>query len=225
MTTMYDAVEWDAIPTDAEAVLGYINGAFAWPAEAWARFPAALHVRCQIFIPGVELIDDGDVLDIEGPDANTPAGRAAAVAWARMRPGKPIYTSAAMVDTLAGAIRDAGLEVPRFGVADWTGRRHLVEGSAFTQYANPQTSGGNYDLSELAPDWPGSPAPPAPQPKEDDEMALYATNSSKTGFVIATDLSEKKGIPDGQDAANLLATGAYHEVALSDEMLDLIPGT
>jgi hypothetical protein len=66
--------------------------------------------------------------------------------------------------------------------------------------------------------------PPAPPVVEVEEMPLYATNSTGTGFVVATDLSSKRGLPDAADAAALLATGLYRVVQLDDALLNSIPG-
>jgi lysozyme len=63
---------------------------------------------------------------------------------------------------------------------------------------------------------------PPPAPKEDD-MQLYTTNSGGTGFVVAADLSSKTGIVDGQDAGDLIATGQYVVVKLSDAQINAIP--
>jgi hypothetical protein len=65
--------------------------------------------------------------------------------------------------------------------------------------------------------------PPEPSPTEEEDMPLYATNSAGTGFVIATDLSSKTGIPDGVDAQALLATGLYKNVKLDDALINAIP--
>jgi hypothetical protein len=68
------------------------------------------------------------------------------------------------------------------------------------------------------------PPPPIPSPvPEEETVPYYATNSAGTGFVIATDLSSKTGIVDGQDAATLLATGKYEQIKLSDAQITAIP--
>lgn len=66
---------------------------------------------------------------------------------------------------------------------------------------------------------------PVPMPtQEEEEMPLY-TVMNGTGYVIATDLSSKKGIPDAADATMLLNTGLYHEVILDALLVASIPGT
>lgn len=226
MTTMYDAVNWEAIPAEAEAVAGYVDGAESeWPAEAWQKFTAAKIVR-HICTTGNNV---GDTLDVENGDAtNETAGP-----WIAKRVGAGaveeelwLYTE---LDNYA-ALRSA---VPGFTggfwIADWTGEEHDVEGAVATQWANPShNSGGDFDLSHLA---VPAPAPSDPQPTAgagagtgDEEMPLYATNTAGTGFVVASDLSGKRGLPDAADAAALIETGLYKEVHLTDELLNEIPG-
>jgi hypothetical protein len=65
--------------------------------------------------------------------------------------------------------------------------------------------------------------PVPPPPPEETKMPLYAVNSAGTGWVIATDLSSKTGIPDAQDAQTLLKTGLYTNVSLTDQLLAAIP--
>lgn len=62
-----------------------------------------------------------------------------------------------------------------------------------------------------------------PPIEEDDMKPLYATNVAGTGFVIATDLSSKTGIPDAADAQALLNTGQYQVVHLTDQLINIIP--
>lgn len=48
--TMYDSIPATApsIPHDAAMVAGYVDGYFAWPADLWAKFPNAAHVRISV---------------------------------------------------------------------------------------------------------------------------------------------------------------------------------
>ena len=64
---------------------------------------------------------------------------------------------------------------------------------------------------------------PPPPIITEDTMQLYATNSAGTGFVIAADLSSKRGLPDAADAGALLATNQYVKVALTDQLINAIP--
>lgn len=61
----FDSTTPEAIPRWAEMVWGYADGAFAWPATAWHRFPRASRVN--ICVTGDPRV--GDMLDVERFDA------------------------------------------------------------------------------------------------------------------------------------------------------------
>lgn len=145
---MYDSVTWQAIPADAEVVAGYIDGAYAWPQEAWDSFPDAMHVAIAVF-PST---NSGDVLDCETGDA-TPEQ---CPDWIKMRKMAgiavpTIYCNASTMPAVQQACQ--GLTY-NLWIADWTGVPHLYPGSVATQYADPPLSGGNYDVSLCVPFWP-----------------------------------------------------------------------
>lgn len=166
-TVLYDSTTAADIPTTATAAAGYVDGNFAWSLSDWRRFPDVPHITITIAGQG-----GARVLDWESGNPN-PSSWAAAEIKAGRRP--TIYTSKANVAAVAAAIAPL-----RFGVdvdlwdADWTGVAHLNPGSVATQYADPVTSGGHYDLSLAADTWltppPPIPAPipPPPLPKEAD---------------------------------------------------------
>lgn len=167
MGQMFDSVTWTAIPVNAEIVAGYIDGAYRWPAEAWNHFPKAKLVRIACFASTLA----GDVLDVE--DGCSRPEQAPGWVKARRAAGlaRPVvYCSRSLKDTIAAQFDAQGVAQPDWWIADWTGVPHLVPGSVATQYANPPSSGGNWDVSLTAPNWPGSnpsPAPgPTPSPKE-----------------------------------------------------------
>lgn len=146
--TMYDSVTWQAIPADAQMVAGYVDGLYAWPQAAWDRFPNAEKVRIAVFAT----TNDGDVLDCESGDA-TPQQ---CPGWIAMRLAAgvkvpTIYTSLSNVPTVQAACQGLTYDL---WIADWTGTPHIPAGAAACQYANPATSGGNWDLSICNPDWP-----------------------------------------------------------------------
>lgn len=134
---MYDAVNWQAIPADAQEVAGYMDGAAsAWPPEAWARWP---HAR-RITVLGNQ---SADICDCETGDLN----ERQAATWYHIT-GGVVYIERSRLPVLLAL----GVPIGRVWVADWTGEGHLFPGSWGTQYANPTSgSGGDYDLSELAP--------------------------------------------------------------------------
>lgn len=180
--TMHDSVTARDIPSDAEMVAGYIDGKYAWSAADWARFPHAAKVRIAVRAS----TNDGDVLDVEPGDA-TPAQ---AAGWIRMRQAagyfRPtIYTLFSWVDQVHVACK--GLDYDLW-VAHYTGKPHNEAGAVATQYADPATSGGHFDLSLVVDDgWPHRTAPHPPNPphppEEDDDMAklLHPTEGPDAG--------------------------------------------
>lgn len=168
--TLYDSTTAADIPADAPAVAGYVDGAFANYHELLAAHPGKPVVGITVlgsFLPGTR------VADVESGDLTPVSG----AAWCRqmLTVGKrpTLYYSR----TLGAAVRDAlvadGLNPADvdYWPADWTGGPHLLPGSVATQYANPATSGGHYDLSVATEAWlagsiaPGpTPIPPGPGP-------------------------------------------------------------
>lgn len=146
MGVMYDSVDASKIPTDAEIVAGYINGKYKWSDDDWARFPNAQKVRIQIFIPGHDVIDDGDVLDIEAGDAPKEEAQQAAERFVSMRPGRPcIYTSKSGLQYLTHVANRCV-----FWIADPTEVPHLLPNTVATQWGFK----GAYDVSTTADNWP-----------------------------------------------------------------------
>jgi hypothetical protein len=134
---MYDAVTPGNIPKSAEVAAGYVDGDYAWPSQAWHRFPGALKVL--ITVSGSLT---GNVADVENGDL-TPAEanrwlEAKERAWMH---DSTIYCSRSSV----GAVRAAcGGRRYFIWVADWTDSEHAVKGTVATQYSNTNNA---YDLS------------------------------------------------------------------------------
>lgn len=181
---MYDSIDPAAIPLAAQMVAGYVDGIYGpnharfhapgWDAAGWARFPNAAKVRIAVSA----LTPDGHVLDVETGDA-TPAQ---SVDWALMRAHagvQPvIYCNASTWPAVRAAFRARHVLEPLYWIADWVGSPTLLPGTLATQYANPQRSGGHFDLSFVAGPWPNvdppalagdapgavTPSPPPPPP-------------------------------------------------------------
>lgn len=154
--TMYDSVNWAAIPANAQMVAGYLApSSFAWPAAAWARFPNAVKVQIAVRAS----TNAGQVLDVESGDA-TPAQ---APGWVAMRraanpPVDPtVYCSASAWPTVQAAFASAGLAQPHYWIASYPGGGAVIpSGAVAHQYADPNSgSGGDWDLSVVADYWPG----------------------------------------------------------------------
>lgn len=151
--TMYDAVTPSAIPTNAQMVAGYIDGAYVWKPADWARFPNAVKVRIAAF----SVTNDGHVGDCEQGDM-TPQS---AVAWVRMRrragADPTVYCSEGAWAGVRQAFAAAGIPEPHWWVASYPGAGATIPAGAVAhQYADPANgSGGNYDVSVVADYWPG----------------------------------------------------------------------
>lgn len=152
--TMYDSTDASAIPSTAEMVAGYVDGAYKWSDADWARHPNATRVR----IATQPETDDGDGCDVERGDL-TPA-QAPAFILRRQAAGvvQPfVYCAASNVDVVRSLCE--GL-LYWLWVADWTGEPHPVSYAAAVQYANETTSGGHFDLSIVySPEFPGPHVP------------------------------------------------------------------
>ncbi len=186
MATMYDSVTAANIPPTAEIVAGYIDGLYAWSDADWARFPLALKVTIAVFA-----VDDADVLDVEHGDA-TPAEAPAWVLRQRARGADPtVYVSFDNLLAVADAFDAAGVEYPRWWIADYQTPPvpRLIPGSAATQYEDA----GPYDLSITDGVWPAS--PPKPKPPTLEEGADMFCTDPESGTILATD-------PDGNLFAN-----------------------
>lgn len=160
---MYDSTTASDIPAGAVRVAGYVKpSGFAWTDADWARFTNAVKVRitpsASVFGPGIH------VLDIEPGDAS-PAQVAAWVRNSRAagQEGTPYCSMSKWADVIR-AIDAAALVHPPYWVAGYPGGGPVlptitVNGVSHTatahQYAGSATSGGHYDLSVVAPYWPG----------------------------------------------------------------------
>lgn len=132
---MIDSVSWELIPANAQVVAGYVDSDFAWPAEAWARWPGAQKVLISA-IPGSPQSRFANVADCERGDY-TPASVRDWIGQQQAdgRKGNTAYV---------GLEGWQGLEVACRGlmyfpwVADWTGTAHQLPGACAVQFANHQ---------------------------------------------------------------------------------------
>ena len=134
---MYDAVTPGNIPTSAQVVAGYIDGAYAWSKEDWNRFPDAQKVL--ITVTGSLT---GNVADVENGDMTPDQGRGWIQAKQRegMR-GCTIYCNRSTLPSVWSACRGHSYYI---WVADWSGSAHPVNATVATQYRNVDNA---YDLS------------------------------------------------------------------------------
>lgn len=157
---MYDSVNVDAIPADAQVVAGYVNG--QWPTffGLAAKFPSASLVSIDVNgqRPGA------DVLDIEPGNV----GPEAAPAWVAKHVGPKLpvlYCSVSAAHAVMVAMTSSSL-LYKLWTAHYTGVAHLCSAACgygtfpeglvvATQWADPKAgSGGDYDVSLCIEGWP-----------------------------------------------------------------------
>jgi hypothetical protein len=169
---MYDAANPSKIP-DGSFVAGYVNGAYAWTAEEWARFGQHLGIDVTGTAPLMS-----NVLDVEPGNLGTAESGddqvwtkllAAAVAWARVRVAHhlsvTLYVEGSRFSTLAAGMQEAGIAA-RYWVADWGMTQDDAETKVGGPIAAVQFQGGTdapYDLSVAADDWFPPASPPRPE--------------------------------------------------------------
>lgn len=149
--TMYDSIRLDQIPADAEAVAGYVGG--AWPTAHLlpARFP---HAHVLTIAVGAQ--EDADCLDVETGDATPEQGPA----WLLRQLKRGIdrvpvlYCSESVMPSLIAAMNRAGIHRGRYLIwsAHYTGVAHIDPGADATQWYD-KAHGRNLDVSLCAPDF------------------------------------------------------------------------
>src|SRR5581483_5471421 len=146
---MYDGVDASRLPANAQLVGGYVDGAYAWSAADWARFPRSVKVRIAVF----SSTNDGEVLDVE-PGNATPAE---SVDWVLMRrragADPTVYMNTSTWPTVRSAFSARKVAEPHYWVAQYDGITALPAGAVAKQYYNNNQAG--YDLSVVADYWPG----------------------------------------------------------------------
>lgn len=154
---MYDSINPDAIPVDAQMVAGYIDGStYRWPESAWSRFPHSVKVR----IARRTFTNDGHVLDVESGIPTVWPPSQAIVDWVNMRRKagvEPTIYCNQLNDWpgIRTLFQNAGVREPQYWVARYNNIPTIPTGAVAKQYANAPLAGGNYDLSAVADYWPG----------------------------------------------------------------------
>jgi hypothetical protein len=144
--TMYDSTNVDNIPSDAEAVAGYVNGAFENFNELVRRFPHAKHLSI-----AVSSSHDAHCLDIENGDA-TPAD---APGWVRRQHARGIkrpvvYANTSTIGIVVNALTHDDIKRDEYLVwtAHYTDTPHIEPGSDATQWEDHHEL---YDVSLCEP--------------------------------------------------------------------------
>ncbi len=177
---MFDSVNINNIPKDAQAVAGYING--EWPTfnSLAKKFPNAHRVSISVNAQHVAA-----VLDVEKGDATA----ADVPGWLKMVRSKGfpgvVYTSKSNVDAVKAACLAAKVAEPFIWDADWTNVEHLNPGSVATQWADgtDQYPGkAKYcDTSLVSPNFPGFTKPAPKKVTKAVKKVATVTTSKKAG--------------------------------------------
>lgn len=154
---LYDSITLDAIPADALAVAGYVDGKWPTFGEVVRRWPRACHISIATNAAHV-----ADILDVEAGDARIDQ----VVAWLELahsggveRPG--LYASVSRMQKILDVAHAGGWRRPRVKVwtAHWTGIAHVCSpacGYGLTTHAGATQwhgagQGHNFDTSEATP--------------------------------------------------------------------------
>ncbi|MGD0386298.1 MAG: hypothetical protein ABSB73_09195 [Solirubrobacteraceae bacterium] len=177
---LYDAIDVDAIPADAQAAASYcdLDYAAGWPALL-ARFPQLAEQGRLVSIAGLASTR-ARIYDVEPGNpmapADVPDAIKASIAAGIYRPGA--YAPVALMADIRAALDASGLTRDQYvlWLADWDGVAALDDWDAAKQYRNA----GAYDVSVCLPDFfaPLAPTPaPAPPLPEEDSMIAVGLNA------------------------------------------------
>ena len=214
--TVYDSVNVAAIPADAKVILGYVDGSDPEIAGNYAavvkRFPHAHVVSVTTTGRNPAMMCDCEKYDLSPAMVRT---------WANnglyCGPLPLVYASVSRYSRVRSAMTPLQWT---WWAADWTGTPHLVDRSSATQYADPATSGGDYDLSVMMPGLFeylfGKPAPPTRR-----NVDMIIINDGVTQYLLCSD-GTKVRIDDPADLA-ALATVLPGSVTLSPGQVALFP--
>lgn len=229
MRTLYDSTTPSAIPTSAEMVAGYVDGPFVWSTADWARFPTSVKVR----IATRAATNDGHVLDVEPGDATA----AQAVTWVIMRRkagiDPSVYCSSSAWPGVRAAFTAAKVAAPHYWIAHYDSSTAIPAGAVAKQYNDPPNTGGHYDLSAVADNWPGvdqgetdmqltdklNPNPATGTVNEALNSVLFGITGLRSAGALALAVHNMAATVATQGAAITAlsaAVAAQHGLALSD---------
>jgi hypothetical protein len=211
---MYDAVTVANVPADATLVAGYGDGYWNNAAAFKARFPGAIVV--EIAVSSHDNL--GQVLDVETGDA-TPAE---APGWVQMRRAAgvhpTVYCNSSTWPQVRAAFASAGVAEPEWWIAQYDNDPTLFPGTVAKQYADP----GPYDLSSVAPFWPGI----DPTPSEADVPLTPADAELVASTLLNTRVPDQfrkdaHGQPQMTPVSQFFTFGDHHFDVLSGQISTL----
>lgn len=185
---MHDSVTVADIPSSATMVAGYMDGKFQTVAALQRQFPSAQLVTITVLgTPGAHVCDTepGNI------------GIAGAARWAanEVKAGRhpTLYCMASQWKDVKAAVREHGLNGHKvsYWVADYDGDATIPRGAVAKQFADPDLSGGHFDLSVVADHWPGV---------DDDDRADLSNLSTVYAQRLANRLAHRKQpLTEGRD--------------------------
>lgn len=192
----YDAVTWQNIPSDAPFVLGYVDGNYAWPQEAWDHFKALGIPAATI---AVETSTDANVLDCEPDNPVDPTRNPEdAVPWAQRQAHPVIYCSQENVPLMVAAFSAAGVPQPMYDVCDDTQSSHSWSGNGANVVSTQYNITDSVDFNLVADYWPGvdpAPAQSDPTPIESvPNMTMSERSDSKGVLGLSWSLGSAKDL-------------------------------
>lgn len=241
---MWDSVTVADIPADAELVAGYLDGHYANLTAMHARFP-----KDRVVTVTPDGHEGANVDDREPGDQSAVQSAAWATDELKAHRHPAVYVSDSNIKEVltALALRDA--KATLIFTAHWTGKPHICGPACFkgydlpfeptvigTQYADPGTSGGHYDLSLVQDYWPG--VDPAPKPKPDPKphvpgtplipatiaAAKAGTSNAKTLIANLSKRHEAVAAENGErDLLELYVTDSERAVAQAKRVLAIKP--
>jgi hypothetical protein len=187
---MYDSVTATALPRTATLCLAYLDGLYANVPAVTKQCPDARVIPVTVMSAGSL---NAQVYDCEKGNGN--AIQACMWALRKIAIGQRPTIYCSRIGSPGYGWPDVQRQIANlhligqvdYGIADYTGKPHLLPGSAFTQYANPPASGGDYDVSLTNGVWPNDPNPEVIVALNKPASAVVATKSGKGYWIVAQD--------------------------------------
>lgn len=180
MRTMYDSTTAADLPADGDLYLAYVDGRYANVDAVSKRFPHKKIVRCTVLGSL-----NADVADVEQGDMKPESG----AFWAKAKLARgehpTLYFIQSQEPAILAALKAAGVDPAKVNLfaANYDGKAVVPAGYVAKQYADPAKHGkGHFDVSAVAPYWPGvdpKPAPPKSWPLAVTTRAAVALLTSR----------------------------------------------
>ena len=205
---MYDAVNPDNIPADAQMVAGYVDGPVSvWPLDAWGRWPNAVMVR--ITVLGGDT--DADVGDCENGDMDANG----LVDWIVAQRAKGFervgYCNQSRLFEVRNAFGVRKVRQPRYWLARPGVDESIPPGMVGVQF----DYAGGFDRSAVVDDWLPSGTAPAPTPVIPPPPTGYSEGTDtvhvETGSVEMKGSKGYFSLPDPALVGRVVAVNVFEQ--------------